>query len=381
MSDEIAGIRNKIDKIDDDLARLFAERLSLVGEIAHKKKEQKLPALNTAREREVITRLTEGKPDDIAGYTKTLYTTIFDLSRSHQAKTLSASPKVAAEIRSALENTPQLFPKSAVVACQGTEGANSTTACERLFERPSIMYFNTFEGVFGAVDKGLCRYGILPIENSLHGSVTDIYDLMNKYRFSIVQSVKLQINHVLLAKPGAKITGIRKIYSHEQALGQCSEFLKGTNIAIEACENTALAAKMISESDATDTAAISSVQCAELYNLAVLSESIQNSDNNYTRFICISKQLEIYPGARKISLMTTVSHRPGSLYQLIAKFAALGINMTKLESRVMPNKDFEAMFYFDFDLSVHDNDAIFNLFSQLEGGADKFVFLGCYPEA
>ena len=376
----IEEIRNKIDRIDDDLARLFAERLSLVEKIAIKKKEENQPVLNTAREREIITRLTEGRPDDIAGYTKTLYTTIFDLSRCHQTKVLSAAPRIASEIRAALENTKQLFPKSAVVACQGAEGANSTTACERLFERPSIMYFNTFEGVFAAVDKGLCRYGILPIENSLHGSVTDIYDLMNKYRFSIVQGVKLKINHVLLAKPGAKLADIKKIYSHEQALGQCSEFLKGQNIAVEACENTALAAKMISEGDAKDVAAISSIQCAELYNLSVLSEDIQNSDNNYTKFICISKCLEIYPGARKISLMTTVSHRPGSLYQLIAKFAALGINMTKLESRIMPNKDSEAMFYFDFDLSVHDDDAIFNMFSQLEGGNDKFVFLGCYSE-
>jgi len=376
----IDEIRNRIDKIDDELAGLFAERLSLVEEIAKKKKEENLPILNTAREREIITRLTEGKSDAMAGYTKTLYTAIFDLSRSHQARVFSESSKVATSIRSALENTPALFPKSAVVACQGTEGANSTTACERLFERPSIMYFNTFEGVFAAVDKGLCQYGVLPIENSLHGSVTDIYDLMNKYRFSIVQGVKLKINHVLLAKPGAKIGDIRKIYSHEQALGQCSDFLKGYNIAIEACENTAMAAKMISEGDAMDVAAISSIQCAELYNLVVLSEDVQNSDNNYTKFICISKKLEIYPGARKISLMTTVSHRPGSLYQLIAKFAALGINMTKLESRVMPNKDSEAMFYFDFDLSVYDNDAVFNLFSQLESGNDKFVFLGCYSE-
>jgi len=376
----IDEIRNRIDKIDDELAGLFAQRLSLVEEIAKKKKEENLPILNTAREREIITRLTEGKSDAMAGYTKTLYTAIFDLSRSHQARVFSESSKVATSIRSALENTPALFPKSAVVACQGTEGANSTTACERLFERPSIMYFNTFEGVFAAVDKGLCQYGVLPIENSLHGSVTDVYDLMNKYRFSIVQGVKLKINHVLLAKPGAKIGDIRKIYSHEQALGQCSDFLKGSNIAIEACENTAMAAKMISQGDAMDVAAISSAQCAELYNLVVLSEDVQNSDNNYTKFICISKRLEIYPGARKISLMTTVSHRPGSLYQLIAKFAALGINMTKLESRVMPNKDSEAMFYFDFDLSVYDNDAVFNLFSQLESGNDKFVFLGCYSE-
>jgi len=376
----IDEIRSRIDKIDEELVRLFTERLSLVDEIAEKKKEEKLPVRDPAREREIVSRLTQGKPDSIAGYTKTLFTTIFDLSRSHQAKQMGAPSKVVTDIKAALETTPSLFPKSAVVACQGLEGANSITACDRLFERPSIMYFNTFEGVFGAVDKGLCQYGILPIENSLHGSVTDIYDLMKKYRFSIVQSVKLKINHVLLAKHGVKITDIRKIYSHEQALGQCSEFLKSANIETEACENTAMAAKMISEDDAKDVAAISSIQCAELYNLSVLNDDIQNSDDNYTKFICISKHLEIYPGAKKISLMTTVPHRPGSLYRLMAKFAALGINLTKLESRVMPNKDFESVFYIDFDVSVYD-DAMFNLFTQLEGGNEKFVFLGCYTEA
>jgi len=375
----VGEIRNQIDKIDDELVSLFSQRLSLVEEIAGKKKEENLPVLDTAREREIVSRITKDMSDAMAGYTKTLFTTIFDLSRTHQIKMLGSPSKIEAEIKSALESTPTIFPKSAVVACQGVEGANSTSACEKLFERPSITYFNTFESVFVAVDKGLCKYGILPIENSLHGSVTDIYDLMKKYRFSIVQSVKLKINHVLLAKPGAKITDIKKIYSHEQALGQCGTFIKGIGVEVEACENTAMAAKMISRGDAKDVAAICSIQCADLYNLAVLNDDIQDSDNNYTKFICISKGLEIYPGARKISLMMTVPHRPGSLYQLIAKFAALGINLTKLESRPMPNRDFEVMFYFDFDVSVYDN-AIFNLFSDLEAGNERVLFLGCYSE-
>jgi len=372
-------LRTRIDKTDDELVRIFSERLKIAEEVANIKKTENLPIVDTARERDVISRLTKEKDDVMAGNIKILYTTIFDLSRSHQAKLLHASSEVGAEISSALQNTPQLFPKSAVVACQGTEGANSTVACEKMFERPSIMYFNTFDGVFNAVDKNLCQYGILPIENSLHGSVTGIYELMNKYRFFIVQGVKLKINHVLLAKPGVKLTDIKKIYSHEQALAQCSEFLKNLKAAIEPCENTATAAKMIKESETNDIAAISSIQCAELYNLSVLSEDIQNSDNNYTRFICISKRLEIYPGARKVSLMITTPHRPGSLYQLIAKFASLGINLTKLESRPMPDKDFEFMFYFDLEVSVYD-EAVFNLFSQLEGGNNKFMFLGCYTE-
>jgi chorismate mutase/prephenate dehydratase len=335
--------------------------------------------LNTAREREIISRLTKDQDDTMAGYIKMLYTMLFDLSRSRQAKLLHAQSPVAGEIAAALKNTPQLFPKNAVVACQGIEGANSTAACEKLFERPSITYFNTFDGVFAAVAKNLCQYGILPIENSLHGSVTGIYDLMKKNHFYIVQSVKLKINHVLLARPGVDLKNVTRIYSHEQALGQCSEFLKNLKIEIIPCENTAAAAKMLLENGMENAAAISSIQCAELYGLEILSEAIQNSDNNYTRFICISKKLEIYPGARKISLMMTLPHRPGSLYQLMAKFAALGINLTKLESRPMPDKDFEFMFYFDLDVSVYD-EAVFDLFSQLEGGNEKFVFLGCYLE-
>jgi len=375
----LEDVRKRIDTYDDEIVEIFTDRIALADEIVKAKKSENRPIQDSEREREIINRLTKEKPDTLAGYIKILYTTIFDLSRSHQAKLLSSGSQVAEEISQALKNTPQLFPKSAVVACQGTEGANSTTACEKLFERPSIMYFNTFDGVFTAVEKNLCQYGILPIENSLHGSVTGIYDLMKKYRFYIVQGVKLKINHVLLTKPGTKLKDIKKIYSHEQALAQCSEFIKNSNIAIEPCENTAIAAKMVKESGSADVAAISSIQCAELYNLEILREDIQNNDNNYTRFICISKKLEIYPGSRKISLMMTIPHRPGSLYLIISKFAALGINLTKLESRPLPDKDFEFMFYFDLDVSVYD-EAVFNLFSQLEGGNEKFVFLGCYTE-
>jgi chorismate mutase/prephenate dehydratase len=370
-------IRSRIDKIDGELVQLLLERLKLAEEIARIKKEQNLPILNTAREREIISRLTQERDDITAGYIKILYTTLFDVSRSHQGRILHTESIVSADIARALKNTPPLFPKSAVVACQGTEGSNSMAACEKLFERPSIMYFNAFEGVFGAVDKNLCRYGILPIENSLHGSVTDVYQLMKKYQFSIVRSIKLKINHLLLAKPGVTLSDIKRVYSHEQALAQCGEYLKNMKVEIIPVENTATAAKMVA--DTNDAAAISSLPCAELYNLSILDENIQNSDNNYTKFICISKKLEIYPGARRISLMMTLPHRPGSLYQLIAKFAALGINLTKLESRPLPDKDFEFMFYFDLDISVYD-EAVFHLFSQLEGGNEKFMFLGCYSE-
>jgi len=384
----ISEIRTRIDKIDDELVRLFAERLALAEGIAKKKKEENLPVFDAEREREVLDRLVKNLQkdgrDDMAVHVKTLYATIFGLSRFRQAKLLGAPSKTAASIRAALEAAPQGLPEAPSVACQGSAGANSTTACEKLFACPLITYVDTFESVFKAVDAGLCQYGILPIENSLHGSVTDVYNLMKKYRFHIARSAKLKINHVLLAKPGAKISGIRSIRSHEQALGQCGNFLnklkkENSDIRIEYCGNTATAAKEVSLGDAMDAAAISSKRCAELYNLAVLSEDIQNSQDNYTKFICISKRLEIYPGADKNSLMITGAHRPGSLYRLMSKFAELGINMTKIESRLPPNRD-EPEFYIDFDSPV--SDALFSLLADLETETREgdFVFLGCYSE-
>ncbi len=377
--EDLKNIREQIDGIDDEMLTLFLKRLELADEVAKVKKQENLPVLNTAREREIISRLTNGKDDETAAYIKILYTTLFDISRSCQSERLYAESKIAKKIEHALQETPQLFPKSATVACQGIEGSNSMTACERLFDRPSILYFGTFEGVISAVQQGLCAYGILPIENSLHGSVAANYDLMQKHECYIVRSCKVKINHCLLAKEGTKLTDIRKIYSHEQALGQCSELLKNMNVEVISCENTAIAAKMVSESTEEGVAAISSAPCAQLYQLQILKENAQNNENNYTRFVCISKRLEIYPGARKISLMMTLPHRPGALYELTAKFAALGINLTKLESRPLADRDFEFMFIFDLDVSVYDK-VIFRLFSQLESGTEKFNFMGCYSE-
>ncbi len=374
-------IRKEIDLIDTELATLFKKRMECAKKVAEVKKKENKTILNQSREREIINRVAEITGEELQSQTKVLYSTIFDLSRSYQMQYMTDSTKLQEKINKAIEKTPKTFPKKAVVACQGVEGAYSQIVCDKLFSLPSIMYFNNFEGVFSAVEKGLCDYGILPIENSSYGSVNKVYDLMKKYKFYIAKSIKYRVNHSLLIKPNTDISKVKEIFSHEQAIGQSSEFLKQFPSAkITICENTALAAKTVAESDRCDVAALSSKDCAALYGLSVFKENVQDNDNNYTRFICISKELEIYPGADKISLMLTASHKPGALYELIAKFSALGLNLTKLESRPIPGTDFEFMFYFDMFASVYDEQVI-KLLSSLSEESEHFTYLGSYTEA
>ena len=242
------------------------------------------------------------------------------------------------------------------------------------------MYFKNFEGVFSAIDQGLCQYGILPLENSSAGSVNKVYDLMSKHNFSIVRTFRLKIDHNLLANPGAALENIKEVYSHEQAISQCGEFLhQHPGIKVIPVENTALAADMVAKSGRTNIAALSSRSCAELYGLQCLAASIQDKGNNRTRFICISKNLEIYPGSDKTSIMMVLPHRPGSLYKVMARLFVLGINVTKLESRPIPDRDFEFMFYFDLDTSIYSEEFI-QLMCELDDLCEEFKYLGSYSE-
>ena len=322
---DMQSLRQAIDRIDDEIARLFANRMDAVREIAEYKKEAHIGTLDSERERKIISRVTDIAGTTYAGYAKVLFSTLLDLSRSYQNQLLSEKTQLGKNIEEAAKDTSRIFPAKAVIACQGVEGAYSQLACDRLFSIPEVMYFSRFEGVFQAVESGLCRYGILPIENSAAGSVTAVYDLMQKYHFFIVRCLRLKIDHALLAKPGTALKDVREIVSHEQALSQCSDFLRRhPEIKVNVFENTAAAARYVVESDRTDLAAFASPNCAELYGLARLPVPIQNTDHNYTRFICISKNLEIYPGANKVSLLLSVSHTPARCMRWLQNLLRLG---------------------------------------------------------
>lgn len=372
-------IREEIDIIDDKIYELFEERMRLSTEVAKEKKDKKLALSNKSREREILSRVS-GKSEELKTYTRMLYNTLFSLSKSYQTKLLGGDGSYSNKLEEAIENSPRLFPNSGTIAVQGTEGAYSQQACDKMFPMGDIMYFKTFGHVFDAVNNGLCDFGILPIENSSNGSVKEVYDLMLEKNFSIVRSYKLYVKHVLLAKEGVKMSNITEVVSHPQALDQCSEFLKDNpEIRITYFSNTAAAAKFIAESDRDDIAAISSKYCADLYGLEIISDDIQNSDNNYTRFICITKDLTVYPGSGKVSLMLTAPHEPGGLFNIMSRFAALGLNITKLESRPIPGTDFEFMFYFDFEGSIESED-VRELIDDFDRNSDKFAFLGNYQE-
>ena len=377
---DLKDLREQIDSIDNEIVRLFQERMKVAAGVAEYKKANGKAILDKARERQKLNDIVEKTDENFKSYMHVLYSLIFELSRSYQGRLINDGTGLQKRIEDAVENTEKLFPKRAEVACQGVEGAYSQIACEKLFAMPNIMYFNSFEGVFAAIDQGLCRYGVLPIENSTAGSVNKIYDLMIKYDFSIVRSTRIKVDHNLLAKKGVKLGDIKEIFSHEQAISQCAEFLKKlTGVKVTACENTAVAAKMVAESERSDVAALSSRTCAELYDLACIEEAVQDKGNNHTRFICISKKLEIYPGADKTSIMIMTDHKPGALYKLLSRFYALGINLTKLESRPLPDRDFEFMFYFDLETSVYSPEFI-TLIGELESSCEQFRYLGSYSE-
>lgn len=377
---ELKDLRNQIDDIDDELVRLFVKRMEVSAQVADYKKEHNLPIHVPAREREILQDVAEKAGAGLENYSRVLYSMIFELSRSYQRKRNTKTTQLYQTITNSIENTPKLFPQAPMVACQGVEGAYSQIACEKMFRAPFIMYFKSFDGVFQAIEKGLCQYGILPIENSTAGSVKKVYDLMIHHNFSIVRTFRMKVDHNLIANKGAKLSDIKKIYSHEQAINQCSDFLKNLNgVEIIPVENTAVAADMVARSGQLDVAAISSNVCEEIYGLKSLADSIQDKGNNRTRFICISKNLEIYPGSDKTSIMMVLNHKPGALYKVLARLYVLGINVIKLESRPIPDKDFEFMFYFDLETSIYSEEFV-QLMCELDDLCEEFKYLGSYTE-
>lgn len=376
---DLKEIRNRIDEIDAGILDLFLKRMDLSVKVAEYKNAHGLPILNRAREREILKDVMEKAGADEA-YAYRLFQVLMSLSKAKQGNLIYGNTPLTDRIMASVQPLDAVFPETGMVACQGVEGANSQEACEKLVRRGNIMYVKTFQAVFDAVDSGFCDYGVVPIENNMNGSVRAVYDLIRERNFSIVRATKLNIRHALMGLPGTKLSDIKTIISHEQALGQCSKFIQslGENVHPTAYANTAVAARDVALGKDKSVASISSPACAKLYGLEILKTDIQDSDNNYTRFILVSKKSEIYAGADHMSLIVSCENRSGALEEILSILSARGVNMTKLESIPVPRRDFEFRFYLDLDANIHAP-GVKAMLSDLEKHVESFTFLGNYP--
>jgi len=269
------------------------------------------------------------------------------------------------------------------VGFQGVDGAYSQLASVNFFGRETeSIGFDSFDKVFEAVKDGEIDYGLIPVENSIGGSIVDNYDFLYQYDLVIAWEVYQKINHCLLARHGLNLTDIKKAYSHPQALAQTKEFLKKNNILSIPEYDTAGAAKIIAETSPDDSAAIASVLCAEIYDLQIIAKGIETRTTNTTRFFAICKREKLPAGRRleKTSIAFMAEHSPGSLVRCLRIFSWYDINLSKLESRPRPDDPFEYVFYVDFESGTDDLKTARALKELEEGPSFGLKILGSYPK-
>ena len=374
---DLEEIRQDIDKLDDQLLELFAKRMKLCCDVADYKAENGLPVFQGGREQAILKRVAEQSPEGLESASTLLFSQIMDISKCLQQERLTQYKAV--EYVQPKENP--------VAACPGIAGSYSEEACLRAFgSNAKINYYDTFGQVFDAVNSGEAYYGVVPIENSTAVGVDGTYDLLEQYDTYICGRLSIPVRHVLAAKKGSG-DNIRKVMSHEQALHQCSSFVKEKGLTALTAPNTSIAARAVAEGNYFDTACICSRHCAELYGLEILNESIADSNENFTRFIVISKTLQIPENADAVSVCLSLPHHSGSLYRMLTRFSFSGLNLTKIESRPMPprikrktgTEGFEFIFYLDFEGSVL-NPSVTKLLDNLEKDCSYYRFLGNYRD-
>lgn len=376
MSDLLDQARLGINRVDEELVRLLGERMRLVDDVVRAKREAGLPVLDSSREAAVLKRAGEMAGPELAPFVKPVFSSIMDMSKCYQH---AQAPSGALPLLSRGRENAAAQPAAPRVACQGSPGAFSGEAAHRMYPDGELRFVETWEDVFRAVEDGSCDFGVLPVENSLAGSVGQVYDLLMKYRFTISRACRLPVVHNLLGVPGSSLDEISEIYSHPQALAQCAKWCAGLpGVRTIPLNNTASAAKMVAGLGDPKKAAISSVYCAGIYGLEVLAAGIQSSAGNTTRFISVSSKLIIPPEANRVSLIFSLPHEVGSLNRTLAHFSAMGLNLTKIESRPAP-ESFHYLFYLDFAGSAGGGE-LEQFIGILSSQLPDFAFLGNYIE-
>ena len=373
---ELSSLRSRIDRIDGEILNLLRKRVELAGKIGVLKMEKGLPVIDEAREEDVYTRLSEKAK--ALGITvsdvKSIYREIIRMCTAVQAKETEEKKTTASlGVRKS--------EKISSVAFQGEVGAYSEQAA-RLFFGPtaSVRPCKSLSSVFEMVEKGVSAFGVVPVENSLEGSVNETYDLLLDSSLKVSGEIDLRVVHCLIASPETQLSDIRVVYSHPQALAQCRRFLESLNCEVVSTYDTAGSVKMIRERRLVDSAAVASEKAADVYGMKVLRRAIEDSPNNYTRFYVLSKDDAPPSGRDKTSIIFSVKHLPGTLFNALQEFAARSINLTKIESRPNRQNPWEYNFYLDFE--GHRKDVACK--DALGGLRKRSIFvkiLGSYPRA
>ncbi len=369
--------RKALDIVDNQIKALFTERLELTKDVVAYKMKVGKAVLDPVREQQKLDALTKDIENDFTSQgVRELFTQIMAIGKKLQYQILCENGK-GGEIP--FTPVPELKTQGVKVVYQGVEGAYGNAAVIQFFGKEAEGYgVSTFAAAMEEVAEGRADYGVLPIENSRAGAVGDVYDLLMKYDNTIVAETYVKVEHCLLGLPGASLDQIQTVYSHPQGLMQCAGFLEQHRDWQQVGQsNTAVSAKkVVSEGDLA-RAAIASELAGELYGLQVLQRGISDDKNNTTRFIIVQKRKEFLQDARKISLCVETEHVSGALYNQLSHFIFNSLNMTKIESRPIPDRAWEYRFYIDFEGNLSDP-AVKNALVGLENEAGRLKILGNY---
>lgn len=376
---ELEQYRQEIDRIDGELVQLFLERMAVTGKVGEYKQRAGIPVLDAGREKQVIaakTALTDdpARKADVAA----LYEEIMTISRRQQRKLVregAEEPGYAAYAAAlAARREPAAAPR---VVYQGEPGCYSEEAAVGFFgPEVSSRGLAWFPDVFAALERGEADYAVLPVENSSTGSIRQVYDLLAQYNYYVVGECQVKVEHCLMALPGAALEDIQTVYSHEQGLMQCERYLDAHwGWRRVPTLDTAGSAKQVAESGDRTAAAICSRRAAQIYGLHILAEGVNYNAMNHTRFVVVSPVLELRPGRNKISAVFRLPHQSGSLHEILTVFAVQGLNLLKIESRPIPGRGWEYLFFLDFtgDLAAPEMDGVLHELGQL---AAEFRILG-----
>lgn len=367
---ELDCMRSTIDEIDSQIVRLFEQRMAITQQVGELKQKHQLPVLDNNRQKEVLESKAALLQDPrLKADVTMLYETIMGISRRQQRRIVregSEEPNYARFQQAFTQRrTPVVHP---VVTYQGEPGAYSEQACISFFgSEVQAQGLGQFEDVFLSLKDGTADYGVVPIENNSTGAIRQIYDLLSKYEFSLVGETTVKVEHCLVAPPGATLDTITHVYSHEQGIFQSEQFLKQhPNWIAVPYLDTAGSGKYVAETGDITKAAICSARAAELYGLNILVRGTNYSATNTTRFVVVSPYMELRESANKISTVLTTPHESGCLHEILGIFAVNGLNMVKLESRPIPGKSWEYMFFIEFtgNLSAPGMDGVLRELSQ-----------------